>query len=227
MDNQSNVIKAANVYIMREIYNIIKTKKKINNKFIIIDGKQEGGKSSYCSWYAALGLDLGKNRTKRIIDCALNTGKSGFNIEEINVLSDKTNVDRTYFESVNNNLIHVISMDIGKWKKFFEDMNTEAIVLDNLEMEVDSFLNGKMDDSKVLYKVIYYYINGKAYRDEHKQEVILDKVKKVSEIKPSEWLQCESETINSIITDLENTLSFLKAYSYYREAMNIENVKIK
>jgi len=225
--NTTNIIKAANVYIMREIYNIVKSKKIINEKFVIIDGKAEGGKSRYDKWYRALGLDFGKNKTKRILDSALTTGKSEFTNEEIKILVSKTNIDSCYFTSEANVLMHIINMDIDKWKVLFQNIKEKKKQVNGLlELTVDSFMDGEMDDSEIVYRLIYYYINGKAYCNERRQDIILEKIKAVVEVKPSDWIQCSDESINGVIDDLESTLSFLRAYTYYRNAMNIENVKI-
>ena len=223
----SNIIKAANVYIMREIYNIVKSKNAINSKFIIIDGRKEGGKSKYERWDVALGLNLGKNKTKRILNSAINMNKSGFSSDEIKILTSNTNIDSCYFEPESNRLIHITNMNIEKWIQYFKDItNKESIIKSYLKHEVNSFIKGEMEDSEVVYRIIYYYIEGRAYCNEHKQEVLMEKVKNVAVIKPSEWIQCSDEIIGLAINDLESTLSFLKAYKYYNNAMNNENVNV-
>ena len=225
--NNSNIIKAANVYIMKEIYSIVTSKKVVNSKFIITDGRKVGGKSSYKKWYDTLELNLGKNKPKRILDSALNSGKSGFTNDEIKMLASMTNIDSCYFEMENNRLIHITNMDIEKWSECFKDIkNKEKVVKGCLEYEVNSYLKGEMEDSEVVYRLIYYYIEGKAYCNEHKQEIIMEKVKNVAVIKPSEWTQCSNEIIEHAINDLESKLSFLKAYKYYNNEMNNENVNV-
>ena len=225
----SNINKAANVYIMKKIYDIVKSKKVIHNKFIVINGKEEGGKSRYKRWDSALGLNLGKNRTKRILDSAVTSGKSGLTSDEIKILKAKTNIEEYYFTLETNVLIPIVNVDFNTWVDYFnniKDKKKQYHINEMLELAVDNFLQGEMDDSEIVYRLIYYYVNGKAYSNERRQDIIMKKIKAVAEVKPSEWIQCSEENIDCAIADLESTLSFLRAFKYYQKALNKEKVKI-
>jgi hypothetical protein len=219
-----------NTYICRELYRKMGVHRA--DCFLVDMKNTQGRKKDYKGWHEIFPVDLSESKIQRIIG---GRGASYFTEEQAKQIGSAFNIDYEYFKKGKDKLLPVDGITTDEWKRFMSYKyqlgyvnnirDGETLVKNvNKVMEqivADSFKPETMENSDPLYRICWYYRNGKTYEDKDIQIRVRNRVEVLNNTKPFEWSQCTESDIEEFIKKLDETLEFLKAYKICKKTFKI------
>lgn len=207
-----------NTYILFRLYNLMGNMKYENFK------KEEG--RSYKSWYDIFD-ELGslKNKYQSITEYL---GKTKFGDEQIAVLNKLFRIEKKYFTGELCLWSEIGEIDLEVWKIFFTHKYKNVNYLNNysvkkaqeiteniekaLEDEVEKYKKRMMSYRGNIYRICFFYENGRAYQSDDISKYIDHLVTNFINISAEDWNLCDDEVIKKNVKVLDERVSELNAY---------------
>lgn len=221
-----------NTYICRELYRYMD--KKRAECFYKYDGQESKRKIAYVGWNELFGMLISASKIQRIVS---GKGKNCFTNQQVEKIAETFHIEQEYFKHDNSaRLLEVKGLNADIWKIFLNQKygfsykveNREvkaedalALVKEKLHKVIENYEEDVLLDTTPLYKICWYYENGRTYQPKSIQSIIRNRVEKVYMTTPEEWTSCSKEEMNEIIDMLNETEEMLRAYQICRDKFQI------
>ena len=201
-DYENYIYVKINLYIMIEVYRGYRKRKLLHNKF-----KQNGSEKLYIKINEVFGFGGAGNYTHfdRILK---GYGNSRLSKEEVDKIVNTFAIGREWFEKGNKQYIEIPDLTLEDWKYFFNkrynnkipdcnNVSKQEIIIDRVEKAIndliDSNIGKKPQISNPLYRMVYFFENGKKLSVNEEKRIIEATVQFLNEITISKWKIVDSE----------------------------------